>query len=387
MSMFVPVNYEGRIRKIRKAMAERALTALIVTRAASIYYTAGCFFIVYRPGAAVVIPADGEVTIVARAVDYGRLQTETWIRDVRPWVGWATNALPETTFEQAIADALKSSKSAKGKIGFEFGMEQEPGRLRAENLSPHLSQAELVDASEILDQIMMRKEPEEILLLRQAAAIADAGVAAAVEAVEPGMRETELAGHVEFAMRHAGAEWFMAPTTVASGFRSAYIYGGEPNAASEKVIQRGDIIHIDCTPVYKLYLGDHIGMVCVGEPNKEQAALATAVYGIGEEYLTKFRAGAVVSELDRFAREAKKKSGYDYDCWISGHGMGCPPRTPPYFTPKDKTVLEPDMVLALIVQVHPPGVGGMSLEFAVHITDGDPIPLNKTPKRLLVAND
>jgi Xaa-Pro aminopeptidase len=386
MSTLTPINYRGRIDKIREAMARENFTAVIVTRAASIYYTSGCYFLPFRPGAAVIIPLEGDVEIVARAVDYGRLPYETWIPKIRPWVGWATNAYPETTLEQAILDALRAEKSTRGKIGFELGMEQEPGRVAPGTYDAILPEATLADATHILDRIMMRKEREEILLLQEAAAIADAGVAAAVEAIRPGVRETEVAGHAELAMRRAGANWFMGQTIVASGFRSAYAFAGEP-CASEKLIQLGDIVHLDCSPVYRLYLGDLIAMVAVGEPTKEQAALAKAVDDITEEYLTLFRPGAVVAELDQFAREAKKRAGYgEYDCWINGHGMGCPPRTPPYFTPKDKTVLEPDMVVELIVQVHPPKVGGMAHEFAVHITDGDPVPLNRTPRRLLTVD-
>jgi len=385
MTTLTPISYEGRVAKLRAGMQRANLKALVVSRAASIYYTAGCYFHPFRPGAAVIIPLEGDVMIVARAVDLGRLPYETWIREIRPWVGWQTNSLPETSFEKAVVDALRSAKCTSGRIGIEIGMDQEPGRLAPGTLDNLLAGPEFVDASKILDHVMMRKEPQEILLLKKAAAIADVGARAALDSIRPGMRETEVAGAAEFAMRQAGAEWYMAGTTVASGFRAAYAFAGEP-VPTDNLLQRGDVVHLDFTPVYKLYLGDHIAMAVLGEPNREQAELAKVVESITEEYLDKFRVGAVVADIDRFARQAKTKAGFgQYDCWINGHGMGLAPRTPPYFTPNDKTVLEADMVLELVLQIHPPKIGGMALEFAVHITDSGPVPLNKTPRRLHVV--
>src|SRR5512142_2641135 len=84
-----------------------------------------------------------------------------------------------------------------------------------------LPDADVVPAGPVLSRLRMLKEPAEIECLRVAARVADAGMAATVGAIRPGVRETEVAGEAEHAMRRAGAEGWASATYVASGWRSA----------------------------------------------------------------------------------------------------------------------------------------------------------------------
>lgn len=54
-------------------------------------------------------------------------------------------------------------------------------------------------------------------MIRHAYAIAEAGLAAAVKAIRPGVTEREVAAEAEYAMRRAGSEGMGIDTIVASG--------------------------------------------------------------------------------------------------------------------------------------------------------------------------
>ncbi len=60
--------------------------------------------------------------------------------------------------------------------------------------------------------------------MREAAQVASAGIKAAVEAVKPGLTESQIAAEAEYAMRQAGAEDFWR-TYVSSGPRTSIAHG------------------------------------------------------------------------------------------------------------------------------------------------------------------
>ena len=64
------------------------------------------------------------------------------------------------------------------------------------------------DCTHILSAMRMVKEPEEIKRIRAAAKVAATGMAAAVEALKPGVTESQVAAAAEYAIRHAGAGEF-----------------------------------------------------------------------------------------------------------------------------------------------------------------------------------
>lgn len=145
-----------------------------------------------------------------------------------------------------------------------------------QELLARLPQVEMSDGCPLLDQVMLIKEKQEIALLRQAAAIADAGFLAAREALRPGVSENHVAGVAEAAMRDLGNEfnWSQSGgTEVGSGHRTAYL-GGVTQPATQKIIQDGDNIILDLHPMYRLYMADACYNLVVGKAGAEQRRLA-----------------------------------------------------------------------------------------------------------------
>lgn len=79
-------------------------------------------------------------------------------------------------------------------------------------LKRHLSRANFVDASEMVDEIKAVKSPEEIALIRRMAAMQDAAAAAVSKALRPGMRDADVVEIARAASVPFGSEqgWYMA---------------------------------------------------------------------------------------------------------------------------------------------------------------------------------
>src|SRR3990172_7872569 len=98
------------------------------------------------------------------------------------------------------------------------------------------------------------------------------------EAAHVGVRETEVAGEAERAMRKAGAEGWASATYVASGWRSAMAHG----PASLKPIEAGEAVQVHVAPIARGYTVDLCRTILVGQVTQEMAE-AMEAYGDAQE--------------------------------------------------------------------------------------------------------
>lgn len=141
-----------------------------------------------------------------------------------------------------------------------------------------LPKANVVSATPVLSRLRMLKEPEERECLQAAGRVADAGMSAAVGAITVGVREIEVAGEAEYAMRKAGAEGWASATYVASGWRSAMAHG----PASVKTIEAGDVVQVHLAPSVHGYTVDLCRTILVG-PVLPEVKAALDAYLLAQE--------------------------------------------------------------------------------------------------------
>lgn len=169
-----------------------------------------------------------------------------------------------------------------------------------------LPRARVVSATPIVSQIRMSKDPAEIECLKTAGLIADAGMAAAKRALRPGVREIEIAGEAEFAMRKAGAEGWSSATYVASGWRSAMAHG----PASTKEVAPGDVVQVHLAPIARGYTVDLCRTFLV-EPVAEDAANALQAYLEAQERgIAAAVPGAALMGIDAAMADSLEQAGY-----------------------------------------------------------------------------
>ena len=102
-----------------------------------------------------------------------------------------------------------------------------------------LAAATLVDASDLVDRIKVIKSKEEQALVRRTAAMADGAMRAAFAAVEPGMRDYEVAAIARAWSQRHGSEQGIYLCASAPQDQSA-VFG--PQHVQNRVIRQGDYI-------------------------------------------------------------------------------------------------------------------------------------------------
>src|SRR5258707_1251929 len=136
--------------------------------------------------------------------------------------------------------------------------------------------------------------PGGTAFLRPAGEYASAGLAAPRRALKPGITEIALAAAVEGAMRNAGSDYWSIPTELASGPRTP---GGHATPR-DRVIERGDLVHLEFAGVARRYHAAAIHTMAAGEPSKrarEIYALARASLAAG---IAAARPGVRVGEVE-----------------------------------------------------------------------------------------
>ena len=169
--MDVHIDYLKRIVKIQEKMASKGIDLLVATRGKSITYIGGAF-IPWRSVA--LVSKDGYVGLNTLLMDFERVKDDSWLDNV---VGCAP--LPDMELWEVTVKQIKKLGFEKATIGIELGHSPRmlAGYLFAtelEILQESLPKAKFVNSLEVIDRVTYVKDSEEIKLLKQAAAIADA---------------------------------------------------------------------------------------------------------------------------------------------------------------------------------------------------------------------
>jgi Xaa-Pro dipeptidase len=353
------IDFQKRIGKLAQALSQAGVDAYVGTRMASLHYLTGAF-IPWR--GAVGVTAWGEAELVYWALDSDRVRQEGWGIPVREWGG------NQGSWIDGITAFLQENGLAAGRIGLDFFIEgagrEAPGLLLAHEfieLQQKLPRAVWVNGTAVIDDLMAIKEPEEVERLRLAAQVAQSGIEAGIAAARPGVRENEIAGAIEKAIRDKGSIWSWSVTggtEVGSGFRTAF-RRNVTQPATSKIVAANEFIILDVHPMIDLYLADSALPIFLGSPNREQQRLIDCWEEIVEFMFSSLQPGRKVSESCGKAATIYEKYGLqDYGLPTFGHGLGTCARLRPFLHVQSEEVLLPGMVFALGTHLYRPGVGG-----------------------------
>jgi Xaa-Pro dipeptidase len=194
--VFPDEEFAARRRKLCAALAAVGLDGLVVSTPENIFYLTGLdhqgFFALHL----LIVTAAGEMTLIARAME--RITVEDQVTGAR-FVGYADSEDPA----RVACAVLRGCGLAAARIGVEKHSLFFPPRVY-ETLLGGMPQATWLDASRLVDELRLIKSPREIAYTRQAAAVTDAMMQAAIAAAAPGVNEREVAAAAHRAMILAG---------------------------------------------------------------------------------------------------------------------------------------------------------------------------------------
>jgi Xaa-Pro aminopeptidase len=322
----------------------------------------------------VLVPREGSPLIICQAIGYDQVVEETHLSAANVYRFFPYDVTvggdDGPAFEDAVENALEDLPADS------VGIDAEHTSVSDRRMVRTLVPGDVADCSDLLRTVFQRRTPAELERIRRAVAVAEAGVEAALTAVEPGMTEYELAAVAERAMTADGARARPYDLHCTSGRHSL-----DPvRRLSHKRIEDGDLLVVDFLPKVSHYFADIARTTVVGgEPTAEQRELQKTVLAALEHVERELRPGMRASAVDALLREFLAEKGYDGGCITHvGHAVGND--WGPRITSADDTRLTEDSVVAVEPGLYVDGVGGVRIEDVFHLTDDGAESLMSMPR-------
>ncbi|MHC5249598.1 M24 family metallopeptidase [Enterococcus sp. LJL90] len=241
--------------------------------------------------------------------------------------------------------------------------------------------AELVPVTGLMEDLREVKDDDEVALIQKACDIADQGFKHILDFIKPGMTEIQVANELDFYMRSLGATSVSFDTIVASGLRSAMPHG----VASEKIIEKNDLITLDFGCYYQGYVSDMTRTFAIGNPGDKLKEIYQIVLEAQLKVIEVAQPGITGIQLDAVAREHIASFGYGEAFGHStGHGIGLEIHEGPNVSFRADKAFVPGNVITDEPGIYLPGIGGVRIEDDLLITkDGNQV-LTHSPKELII---
>lgn len=303
----------------------------------------------------VVFPRDDEMSVVCQGpfgveiVPPQDLQTWRGVKKVYTTPSYASAHYTKEYDAELAAKALVPF--AKGTIGYVGTYQMSYALL--DYMKRTFPQARFVDATEMVDRIKVIKSPEEMELVKRAAAMQDGAMRAAFAAVKPGMRDIEVAAIAQaYSVSHGSENGIYLCASMPLGTPSHFANRHLQN----RVIQKGDQIALLVEDNGPGGMYTELGRSCVVSVKAPQAMKDELAFCIDSRKFTLdlLKPGTPCKDVWNAFNTFMKKNGRPEESRLYCHGQGYDLVERPLVRNDEPWMIEKDMNIV----VHPTYVHG-----------------------------
>ena len=367
------MNYAQRVARVRERMAELAVDTLLLSAGPDLPYLTGYEAMPLERLTMLVIPADGEVSLVAPRLEAtpARKCPPAAAGDL-PVVTWEETGDPHGMVAAMVAGAAGASAAGDGLV---IAVSDDLPARHLLRLQARLPGARFLLGSPLIGRLRIVKDADEIALLTEAAHAADRVVAQIAGGRLVGRTEADVAREVRDRL-------------LAEGHDEAHfaIVGSGPNSssphheASERVIQAGEPIVLDIGGTISGYGSDITRTLWVtgGDPERGPDEGFQHLFGVlhaAQAAAAKAAAPGVTPEaVDATARRIIDGEGYAEAFFHrTGHGIGLEGHEDPYIVEGNADPLREGMAFSIEPGIYLPGEFGARSEINVFVAKDGPV--------------
>jgi Xaa-Pro aminopeptidase len=363
-----------RLHRVRTAMAERGIDALLLSVGADLPWLTGYEAMPLERLTMLVVPRDGEATLLVPRLEAPRVVERPDVFALRSW--------DETDDPIGIVAGLVGAAGSLA-IG-----DRTWARFLVD-LQAAVAGRSWSKASDVTGPLRAVKDAAEVAALRRAAEAADR-VAAQLQAGEiPLLGRTEAEVSADLGRRlvdegHQRVNFAI----VAAGEHAASPH----HEAGERVIRSGEVVLCDFGGTMAAeggagYCSDITRCVAVGEPPAEVAAAYAVLHEAQQAAVAAAVVGTPCEEVDATARRIIAAAGYGPRfVHRTGHGIGVEEHEDPYVVAGNATPLEAGHAFSVEPGIYTPGEWGLRLEDIVVAAADGPDSLNRADHSLVVVD-
>ncbi|WP_460357071.1 M24 family metallopeptidase [Mycobacterium sp. ZZG] len=363
--------YAQRLRAAAAAAADAGLAGLVITPGYDLRYLVGSRAQTFERLTALVLPANGEPTIVVPRLELAALKDSAVPElgvAVRDWVDGDDPY-------RLVADALP------GQVPHHVAVTDSMPALHLLPLADVLAAVPVL-ATDVLRRLRMVKDPAEIDALRKAGAAIDRVHARVPEFLVPGRTEADVAADIAEAIVAEGHSE-VAFIIVGSG-----PHGADPHhECSDRELRVGDIVVVDIGgPFDPGYNSDSTRTYSIGEPDPQVARRYAVLQRAQRAAVESVRPGVTAEQVDAAARDVLAAAGLA-EAFVhrTGHGIGLSVHEEPYIVAGNTLPLQEGMAFSVEPGIYFPGQWGARIEDIVVVTADGAESVNNRPHDLVVV--
>lgn len=273
---------------------------------------------------------------------------------------------------RGITEVLESARMGGTNIGL-VGMDVISAMTYAELLRYNPT-VRFVEADDIVMNMRAVKSDAELAALRTGSGFADEVGDIVRRKIVPGVTEREMANVVISELTRRGV------TNAFATCQSGVERSGEPYLVppvSDRVMEDGDLVHMEINGRYQGYMIDICRATTVGEPTEAGVHLLETVNRMLEVSIAAIKPGVLAEDLEKIADDVAVAAGYKGKFAFGyggagtylGHGIGLGVDEPPAICLGEKTFLRPGMVLTIEPGLYRTPAGGARIEDEVLVTE------------------
>ncbi len=358
---------KNRIDKLRRRFRSLGVSNFLVTRLSNIRYLCG-----YTGSNGILLVTGKDAYFITD----GRYtnQAKEQVNDAKVFI-YSNGLSPSDAFVREFKS--NSDIRFRGRIGIE-------SHFLSFDLYQHFHRTfpkcNLIETSDIAEEIAAVKNGDEINAIRKAVEITDKVFESLLGEIKPGVRESDLSAEITYRQKKLGASKDAFEPIVASGHRSALPHG----IATNKKIESGDLVTLDFGCVYDGYPSDMTRTVVVGKASDKQKEIYEVVKEAQRKGVEAIAPERKSSDIDKIARKVIADAGYSKNFTHGlGHGLGLEVHALPRLGHNSKQKLKPGMVVTVEPGIYVDGFGGVRIEDDVVVTDNGHEVLNRSTRDLL----
>ncbi len=355
-------------------MADLGVDVLLLSVGPDLPYLTGYEAMPLERLTMLVLPRDGDATLVVPRLEAPRVVARSDVFTIRPWDETDDPiALVAELVGPAATAAIGDRTWARFVIDLQSALPATAFRRSAEVIGP----------------LRAVKEPGEVESLRKAAAAADR-VAAQLQAGDiplVGRTEAEVSADIGRRLVDEGHQRVNF-AIVAAGENAASPH----HEAGERVIRPGEVVLCDFGGTMHDaegvgYCSDITRCVSIGEPAPDVAEAYAVLHEAQAAGVRGATVGTSCERVDALAREVIAEAGYgEWFIHRTGHGIGVEEHEDPYIVSGNGTPLAPGHAFSIEPGIYFPGRFGIRLEDIVVADAAGPDALNTADHALVVVD-